>query len=82
MEFLTFEDETELVETTFFPKAYGRFCTILDKSRPFMLYGKVEKDFGAVTMTVERVEGMKIVQIKIALFLSGMEYMDQAKAIL
>ncbi|MBW2248037.1 MAG: hypothetical protein JRF62_12810, partial [Deltaproteobacteria bacterium] len=56
MEFLTFEDETGLVETTFFPKAYGRFCAILDKSRPFMLSGKVEEDFGAVTLTVERVD--------------------------
>jgi error-prone DNA polymerase len=55
MEFLTFEDETGLVEPTFPPKAYRRFCAILDKSRPFMLYGKVEEDFGAVTMTVKRV---------------------------
>jgi DNA polymerase-3 subunit alpha/error-prone DNA polymerase len=60
MEFLTFEDETGLAETTFFPKAYGRFCAILDKSRPFMLYGKVEEDFGAVTMTVERVDSLPI----------------------
>jgi len=56
MEFLTFEDETGLVETTFFPQAYRRFCAILDRSRPFMLYGKVDEDFGAVTLTVERVE--------------------------
>ena len=56
MEFLTFEDETGLVETTFFPKAYRRFCAILDRNRPFILYGKVEEDFGAVTMTIERVD--------------------------
>jgi DNA polymerase-3 subunit alpha/error-prone DNA polymerase len=59
MEFLTFEDETGLVETTFFPKAYGRFCAILDKSRPFMLSGKVEEDFGAVTLTVDRADGIQ-----------------------
>jgi len=58
MEFLTFEDETGLVETTFFPKAYRRFCAILDRNRPFILYGKVEEDFGAVTMTVERVASL------------------------
>jgi DNA polymerase-3 subunit alpha/error-prone DNA polymerase len=58
MEFLTFEDETGLVETTFFPKAYRRFCSILDRSRPFKLYGKVEEDFGAVTMTVTRVDAI------------------------
>ena len=55
MEFLTFEDETDQVETTFFPEVYRRFCSMLDRSRPFILYGKVEEDFGALTMTVERV---------------------------
>jgi DNA polymerase-3 subunit alpha/error-prone DNA polymerase len=58
MEFLTFEDETGLVETTFFPKAYRRFCSILDRSRAFKLYGKVEEDFGVVTMTVTRVDAI------------------------
>jgi len=56
MEFLTFEDDTGLIETTFFPKAYRRFCSILNGNRPFILYGKVEEDFGAVTMTVTRVD--------------------------
>ena len=56
MEFLTFEDETGLIETTFFPKTYRRFCAMLDRSRPFILSGKVEEDFGAVTLTVEHVE--------------------------
>jgi error-prone DNA polymerase len=55
MEFLTFEDETGLVETTFFPQAYRRFCAVLDRSRPFILSGKVEEDFGALTLTVSRV---------------------------
>jgi error-prone DNA polymerase len=55
MEFLTFEDETGLVETTFFPKAYRRFCAILERNRPFILHGKVDEDFGAVTMIVKRV---------------------------
>ena len=40
MEFLTFEDDTGLVETVFFPKAYHRFCAIMDKTRPFILIGK------------------------------------------
>lgn len=49
-------EESGLVEATFFPKTYRRFCAILDRTRPFMLYGKVEEDFGAVTLTVARVE--------------------------
>jgi DNA polymerase-3 subunit alpha/error-prone DNA polymerase len=54
MEFLTFEDETGLVETTFFPQAYRKFCCILDRHRPYILTGRVEEDFGAVTLTVEK----------------------------
>ena len=56
MEFLTFEDETGLIETTFFPKTYRRFCAILDRSRPFILHGKVAQDYGTFTLTVNRVE--------------------------
>jgi len=59
MEFLTFEDETGLVETTFFPEAYSRFCAMLDRSRPFVLKGKVDEDFGAVTLTVDYVAPLK-----------------------
>ena len=61
MEFLTFEDDTGLIETIFFPKAYRRFCAVLDRNRPFILHGKVEEDFGAVTMTVNRVEPLEVV---------------------
>jgi len=59
MEFLTFEDETGLVETTFFPQAYRNFCYMLDRHRPYILFGKVDEDFGAVTMTVEKVETLR-----------------------
>ncbi|MEW5909772.1 MAG: hypothetical protein AB1659_08235, partial [Thermodesulfobacteriota bacterium] len=54
MEFLTFEDETGLVEATLFPEIHRRFCSIPDKTRPFILSGKVEEDFGALTLTVAR----------------------------
>ena len=60
MEFLTFEDETGLVETTFFPRAYRRFCYMLDRSRPFILTGKVEEDFGALTMSVDKVNTIAV----------------------
>ncbi|CAB1056196.1 hypothetical protein D1BOALGB6SA_932, partial [Olavius sp. associated proteobacterium Delta 1] len=32
MEFLTFEDETGIVETTFFPQTYHRFCHMIDRN--------------------------------------------------
>ncbi len=55
MEFITFEDETGIVETTFFPRAYDRFCHIIDHGRPYLLWGRVEQNWGAVTLAVERV---------------------------
>ncbi|MBW1641727.1 MAG: DNA polymerase III subunit alpha [Deltaproteobacteria bacterium] len=56
MEFLTFEDETGQIETTFFPKTYRHFCSLLDKNRPFLLSGMVDEDFGAITLTVDHVK--------------------------
>jgi DNA-directed DNA polymerase III PolC len=55
MEFLTFEDETGIVETTFFPNAYDRFCHLIDRDRPYLLGGIVEENWGAATLTVHSV---------------------------
>ncbi len=52
MEFVSFEDTTALYETTFFPEAYGKFCHMLSYTRPYVLKGKVEEDFGSVSLTV------------------------------
>ncbi len=54
-EFVTFEDLTGLIETVVFPRVYARFGHVLTNSRPFRLFGLVEEDFGAVTLTVEGV---------------------------
>jgi error-prone DNA polymerase len=55
MEFISFEDTTALYETTFFPQAYARFCHIMCRSRPYVLAGLVEEDFGAVSLTVDSI---------------------------
>ena len=55
MEFVSFEDTTALYETTFFPQAYERFSRMLGYHRPYLLRGRVEEDFGAVSLTVEDV---------------------------
>jgi DNA polymerase-3 subunit alpha/error-prone DNA polymerase len=60
MEFLTFEDETGIVETTFFPQTYRRFCHMIDRQRPYLLTGKVEEDWGAITLTVDTVERITV----------------------
>ncbi len=56
MEFLTFEDETGIVETTFFPRAYDRFCHLIDRGHPYLLRGKVEQNWGATTLTVSHAQ--------------------------
>jgi DNA polymerase-3 subunit alpha/error-prone DNA polymerase len=58
MEFLTFEDETGMVETTFFPGTYRRFCHMVTRNRPYLLQGKVESDWGAVMLTVDGVRSL------------------------
>ena len=55
MKFVTFEDDSGIVETTFFPKAYQRFCHMLDYGRPYVISGKVEENWGAATLTVDTV---------------------------
>jgi DNA polymerase-3 subunit alpha/error-prone DNA polymerase len=60
MEFITFEDETGLLECTFFPETYRRFCHMLDHQRPYFIEGKVEEDYGAFTLTVDRVSRIEL----------------------
>ncbi len=55
MEFLTFEDETGQVETTFFPGVYRNNAHILRSGRGYLLTGMVEADFGALTLTVNKI---------------------------
>jgi len=56
MEFVSFEDTTALYETTFFPRAYERFCALITRNRPFLLRGRVEEDFGAAMLNINYVE--------------------------
>ena len=55
MEFASFEDETALYETTFFPRVLERFRRLPGHSRPYVLQGRVEEEFGAVSLNVEDV---------------------------
>jgi DNA polymerase-3 subunit alpha/error-prone DNA polymerase len=53
MEFLTFEDESGQVETTFFPETYRQYAHLLRSGRGYLLTGLVEEDYGALTVTVD-----------------------------
>ena len=55
MEFMSFEDTTAMYETTFFPQAYAEFVFMISRDYPFVLHGKVDSHYGAVTLTVEKV---------------------------
>jgi hypothetical protein len=50
------EDTTGIYETVLFPKVYNRFCHMLNEMRHYLLKGKVEQDFTAVTLTVHWIE--------------------------
>ncbi|MFZ5518744.1 MAG: DNA polymerase III subunit alpha [Candidatus Zhuqueibacterota bacterium] len=55
MEFISFEDTTAIYEAIFFPKTYQQFCYMLSHSQPYILQGRVEEEFGAVTLNVSTV---------------------------
>jgi error-prone DNA polymerase len=55
MKFMSFEDQTGIYETVFFPKAYHRFCHVLSASRPYVLQGQVQEAFGAIAVEVKMV---------------------------
>ncbi|HPN33177.1 MAG TPA: DNA polymerase III subunit alpha [bacterium] len=55
MEFLSFEDTTAIYETIFFPKIYERFAHMMTASRPYLLKGRVEEQYGAVVLNVHQV---------------------------
>ncbi len=59
MEFLTFEDETGVVETIFFPRVYRRYAAVLSSGNAYMLQGKVEEEYGAVTLIVNGVQKLE-----------------------
>ena len=56
MSFVTFEDETGLVETVLFPGVFRKDGYLLYSPGPFAFCGKVEEEFGAVTVNVQELK--------------------------
>jgi error-prone DNA polymerase len=56
MKFMSFEDQTGIYETVFFPKVYHRYCHMLSTERPYVLRGQVAEAFGAITINVKVLE--------------------------
>jgi len=53
MKFVSFEDTSGIYETVFFPKVYNNYCHMLNASRPYLLKGKVDRDFGSINVNVQ-----------------------------
>jgi len=55
MEFLTLEDEEGIFEVTLFPREYQRYGHLIRSVGPYVVEGKVESQYGAVTITAKKV---------------------------
>ena len=59
MEFVSFEDDTDIYETVFFPAAYRRFCHLVHKQGAYLLSGRVSNDMGALSLVVDSVRALR-----------------------
>lgn len=59
MEFVTFEDETDIFECVMFPEVYKQFGDLLHWETLFVLRGKVEEAYGTYTVTVEKLASLQ-----------------------
>ena len=59
MEFATFDDGEGLVETVLFPKIYRERGHVLFDQGPFIFRGKVEQEFGAITVTITHLDRLE-----------------------
>jgi DNA polymerase III alpha subunit len=66
MEFATFDDGHGLIETVLFPDVYRERGHVLFDQGPFIFRGKVEEEFGAVTLTVTQLDRLERMQAKLA----------------
>lgn len=59
MSFVTLEDETGLIETTWFPDTYRACAVILESGGPVLFGGTVEVEYGVVTVVVRWAKAMR-----------------------
>jgi len=72
MEFVTFEDETDIFECVMFPDAYKEFGDLLNWESLFVIRGKVEVAFGVYTLTVEKLGSLRRIVEKLVSKKDGM----------
>jgi error-prone DNA polymerase len=59
MEFATFDDGEGLIETVLFPRVYRERGHVLFDQGPFIFRGKVEQEFGAITVTITHLDRLE-----------------------
>jgi len=59
MEFVTFDDGEGLIEAVLFPQVYRERGHVLFDQGPFIFRGKVEEEFGAVTLTLTGIDRLQ-----------------------
>ncbi|MBI3089957.1 MAG: DNA polymerase III subunit alpha [Candidatus Tectomicrobia bacterium] len=58
MKFLSLEDESDTFEVTLFPDVYRRVAPQTRGYGPFLVSGRVEEEFGVVSITAQRLENL------------------------
>ncbi len=66
MEFATFDDGDGLIETVLFPDVYRKRAHVLFDQGPFIFRGRVEEEFGAVTLTITHLDRLERMLEKVA----------------
>ena len=59
MEFATFDDGHGLIEAVLFPDVYRKRGHVLFDQGPFIFRGKVEEEFGAVTLSLTHLDRLE-----------------------
>ncbi len=72
MEFATFDDGDGLIETVLFPQVYRDRGHVLFDQGPFIFRGKVEEEFGVVTLTVTHLDRLERMLAKTASRTAGL----------
>jgi DNA-directed DNA polymerase III PolC len=55
MEFVSFEDQTDIYEAVLFPREYRRYVHLLAGDAPVIVTGKVDRNFGAISVIVTHI---------------------------
>jgi len=56
MQFISFEDETAIFETIFFPRVYKKYALRLSHQAPYVLTGRVGAEFEVISLNVFSIE--------------------------